>query len=145
MAFTAQLSGTRQMRLSSTVILQHNGDLLLILRKCKPFQNYWALVGGAKRSDESFLDCAIRKVKEEVGIHLRVLVRVDEILVNNELGEQFSQVYIAKIIDEDVESLKIGKEVLEADLIHHTKLPEPIVPFHKEVIERFFSRQNALC
>lgn len=127
------------MRLSSTVIIQLNGDVLLILRKGIPFKEHWALVGGAKRQDESFLDCAVREVHEEVGLCLRELKRVDEIMVCNDYGEQFSEVYATKICRDDLAKVKIGKEVLESDVFHHTKLPTPIVPFHKETIEKYFS------
>lgn len=126
------------MRLSSTVILQIDCDVLLILRKNDPFKEHWALVGGAKRCDESFLDCAIREVKEEVGLQLRNLARKDEIMVCNELGEQFSEVYVAKIAKEDLSCVKIGKEVLEAVVFNHERLPTPIVPFHREAIEHYF-------
>lgn len=127
------------MRLSSTVIIQINGDVLLILRKGIPFKEHWALVGGAKRQDESFLDCGFREVHEEVGLFLRELKRVDEIMVCNEYGEQFSEVYAVKICREDLVKVKIGKEVLESGVFNHAKLPTPIVPFHKETIERYFN------
>ena len=126
------------MRFSSTVILQRNSDLLLIKRACEPFKGYWALVGGAKRRIENYSDCGIREVKEEVGIFLRGLKHVDVIIVINELGEQVSQVFLAKITDNDLKDIRVGEEVLEAKLFSIAKLPEPIVPFHKETIERYF-------
>jgi 8-oxo-dGTP diphosphatase len=126
------------MRLSSTVILQRNGEVLLIKRKYAPFKGCWALVGGAKRRDETFLECAVRETREETGIFFRVFTRVEELTVDNELGAQFSEVYVARLKDEDLPALRLGKEVDEAKLFPHTCLPQPIVSFHKEAIERYF-------
>lgn len=125
------------MRLSSTVILRFDDTLLLIKRKKEPFKGYWALVGGAKRQDETFPQCAVREAQEEVGVKLREITRVDEILVNNELGEQFSEVYLAYLRDED--EIKLGSEVDDAQFFPCHNLPTPIVPFHKETLERFFA------
>lgn len=130
------------MRLSSTVILQADNEILLIKRRSTPFKDYWALVGGAKRHDESYTDCAIREVKEEVGISLRCVRHIDVIIVSNELGDQVSQVFIAQLSEEDLQAFRKqccqNTEVVEAKLFPFNCLPEPIVPFHKEVIERHF-------
>lgn len=126
------------MRLSSTVILKKGGEVLLIERATEPFKGYWALVGGAKKDTESFIDCAIREVFEEVGISLRCITRVDEIMVENDLGQQFSEVYVGEIMD--TSQIKLGGEVTSAELFNHKNLPSPIVPFHKEAIERYFAR-----
>lgn len=126
------------MRLSSTVILSHlDKEIMLIKRKTEPFKDYWALVGGAKRNDESFSDCAVREVHEEVGVCLRGVTHVDTILVDNQLGEQFSEVFVAWLRDEDLPRIKIGSEVVEAKMFSPLELPPLIVPFHKEVIERW--------
>lgn len=130
--------GTRRTRLSSTIILRLDDRLLLIKRKKEPFKGYWALVGGAKRQDESFTQCAVREAFEEVGIKVRGITRVDEILVSNELGEQFSIVYLADIRCED--EIHIGSEVEDAQFYCFRSLPTPIVPFHKEVIDHYFTK-----
>ena len=46
------------------------GDVkvLLIKRKNKPYENMWALVGGALYNNETLLDGAKREIKEKVGI-----------------------------------------------------------------------------
>lgn len=117
---------------SSTVILKRGNELLLILRKYEPFANHWALVGGAKQDGETFLQCAIREVEEEVGIHLRDATHVGDI----KLAGQYSPVFSAEIFNAEA---KIGEEVCEAKLFSHSELPTPIVPFHKEAIDRLWA------
>lgn len=133
------------MRLSSAVILIHGEEILLIKRKKEPFKEYWALAGGAKRVEESFADCALREVEEEVGVWLRGVAHADDIFVENELGQQVSQIFFAELKDSDIPKIRAGKEIIETKFFPKRELPSPIVPFHKEVIERFFSQQSVPC
>ncbi len=43
-------------------------QLLLIQRKCPPFENEWALPGGFVEMDEDLIEAAKRELKEETGI-----------------------------------------------------------------------------
>lgn len=45
-----------------------NGNVLMIQRKNSPGKGAWALPGGFKNRNETFLDCAIRELKEETGL-----------------------------------------------------------------------------
>lgn len=112
-------------------------DILLIKRGNEPFKEHWALVGGAKRQDESFEDCAQREVEEEVGVWLRGVTHVDDIMVCNELGQQLSEVFVGMVPSRDLDKIHAGKEVLEVKWFPRRELPTPIVPFHKEAIERW--------
>lgn len=44
--------------------------VLLIKRKNAPGKGLWALPGGFKNNDETYLECAIRELKEETGIEI---------------------------------------------------------------------------
>lgn len=46
------------------------GKVLLIKRKTAPGRDTWALPGGHKHSDETFLDCAIRELVEETNLRV---------------------------------------------------------------------------
>lgn len=117
------------------ILSRDSMDVLLIKRKNEPFANHWALVGGAKRQGESFADCAIREVEEEVGVRLRTVTRVDYIEVSNELGQQLSVVFVGMIPSHDLDKIRAGEEVLEVGWFPLRDLPTPIVPFHKTAIE----------
>lgn len=46
------------------------GHILLIKRKFTPGAGNWALPGGHKNTDETFLQCALRELKEETNIRI---------------------------------------------------------------------------
>ncbi|MDB4461416.1 NUDIX domain-containing protein, partial [bacterium] len=52
----------------SDAIVECEGNILLIERKSVPGAGTWALAGGFKNSDETFLDCAIRELVEETNL-----------------------------------------------------------------------------
>jgi bifunctional NMN adenylyltransferase/nudix hydrolase len=51
-------------------VLECSGHVLLIKRKHAPGRNTWALPGGFKNRDETFLDCAIRELVEETNVRV---------------------------------------------------------------------------
>lgn len=51
-------------------ILECQGHILLIERKFAPGAGAWALPGGFKNRNESFLDCAIRELQEETNVRV---------------------------------------------------------------------------
>lgn len=52
------------------VVLECAGHILLIQRSRAPGRGTWALVGGFKNANESFIDCAIRELFEETNIRV---------------------------------------------------------------------------
>ena len=46
------------------------GNILLIQRKAAPGKNTWALPGGFKNNNESFVDACIRELKEETNLRI---------------------------------------------------------------------------
>lgn len=51
-------------------VVECQGHVLLIRRKHAPGAGAWALPGGFKNRDESFLDCAVRELREETNIRV---------------------------------------------------------------------------
>lgn len=51
-------------------ILECQGHILLIKRKFAPGKDTWALPGGFKNRNETFLDCAIRELYEETNLRV---------------------------------------------------------------------------
>lgn len=54
----------------SDAILECQGHILLIKRKFSPGRGAWALPGGFRNQRETFLDCAIRELKEETNVRV---------------------------------------------------------------------------
>ena len=54
------------------VILNKDEQFLLCKRKENPAKNQWWIPGGRIFKDESILECAIRKGKEEVGLDIQI-------------------------------------------------------------------------
>ncbi len=51
-------------------ILECQGHVLLIQRKFSPGKGAWALPGGFRNAQETFLDCAIRELQEETNVRV---------------------------------------------------------------------------
>lgn len=69
------------------VVLECARHVLLIKRKFAPGRNTWALPGGFKNSNETFLECAIRELIEETNIDVSESILHDSI-VGSELFDQ---------------------------------------------------------
>ncbi|ANZ42465.1 hypothetical protein BBK82_03110 [Lentzea guizhouensis] len=51
--------------------------VLLVKRKYRPYKGWWALPGGEAEANERSRDAAVRELKEETGVHLTEVRRVD--------------------------------------------------------------------
>lgn len=51
-------------------VLECAGHILLIRRKFAPGRESWALPGGFKNSNETFLECALRELQEETNVRV---------------------------------------------------------------------------
>lgn len=51
-------------------VIECQGHVLLIKRKFAPGAGAWALPGGFKNRDETFLDCAVRELQEETNVRV---------------------------------------------------------------------------
>lgn len=51
-------------------VLRCQDKVLMIMRKRAPGRGLWALPGGHKNNDETFLECALRELTEETGVDI---------------------------------------------------------------------------
>jgi len=61
---------------AASVALFHSGKVLLIKRALPPYQHCWTLPGGRLEPGEAAADCAIREVREELGLSVAGLTPV---------------------------------------------------------------------
>ena len=52
------------------VVLICNGKVLVGMRSKKPFKNRWSIPGGSLEKGETYLECALRELKEETGVNI---------------------------------------------------------------------------
>jgi 8-oxo-dGTP diphosphatase len=118
------------------VIEDNNGNVVLINRRYPPFQNYYALPGGAVEKGEKPKSALIREVFEETNLKVKIehKIGVYKKEGRDPRGKVQSTAYKCKIIG-DTSSLKSGDDAQEVRLIHKSKLKEYKLAFdHKEII-----------
>jgi colanic acid biosynthesis protein WcaH len=71
------------------VIMNSNGEYLLVKRANEPLEGHWWVIGGRVYKGETMEQAAIRKVKEEVGLDVRSLRLIgyyEEVFRENPFG-----------------------------------------------------------
>lgn len=63
--------GTGYKRPESALVVIHTPDLQILLLERAKHPGYWQSVTGSREKDESFLETAIREVREETGLDIR--------------------------------------------------------------------------
>ncbi|MGZ4481997.1 MAG: NUDIX hydrolase [Gaiellales bacterium] len=90
-------------------------NVLLVRRRYKPYQAYWALPGGLLNPDETLEEAAVRELKEETGVtdvYLEQLATFSE-LDRDPRGRVISCCYLA-LVDAGRVRLQPGSDAREA-------------------------------
>ncbi|MBI5229472.1 NUDIX hydrolase [Candidatus Micrarchaeota archaeon] len=116
-----------------SVILEKEGQILLIKRAKKPLKDYWCMPGGFVEYAEKPKDAAVREALEETGLEteLRGLVGVYQI-DNDPKGINLDIIYFGEIRGG---SLKLSEEHVEYKYFSLNELPELIAYKHRQAIE----------
>ena len=119
------------------MIVFHLDRILLIKRNVAPYKDCWALVGGAKDDKETYEECARRELREEVGLEVGDVHYLTDIEVCNELGPQLSKLFECTTERNQVHI--DHSEVADAQWFRFSELPNEIVWFQKDKIEKIHS------
>lgn len=104
---------------AAVALFDSNGNILLLRRKDN---DKWTMPGGTLDYGESLTNCAIREVREETGLNIRITGLIGtytdpHILIaysDGEVRQEFTLVYAAEI---DSGELRIDDESKEADWV----------------------------
>ncbi len=113
----------RDPKVGASVLVEHDGKILLVRRRIEPYKGKWCLPGGFVEFDESPEKAAIRECKEETNLD----VKIEEFLgiypyLNDIRGPGILIAYKVKIIG-DVSSLKAGDDAEWAEFFSPQELP----------------------
>ena len=82
-------------KVSAGVVIK-DGQILMMKRKCEPYKGKWCIPGGFtdKSINESVEDCCIREIKEETGIDVEIIKKMDIIKFYNERKGRDEEIHI---------------------------------------------------
>ena len=86
--------------LTTTILTNKNGDLLLVKRANNPFFGLWSLPGGKVNTDELLSESSIREIEEELGIKMKEVTPIGFIELdkpNHAIVFIYSSIFIFKI------------------------------------------------
>ncbi|MDD5291375.1 MAG: DUF4202 family protein [Patescibacteria group bacterium] len=119
----------------ASVIIAKRRKILLIKRAQKPLLGYWCLPGGYIDYDEKPEETAIREIKEETGLNIKIKKLIGVYQIDNDpLGINLDIIYYGQATGEKI---KLNKESQEFKFFTINKLPRLIAYKHKEAIGDF--------
>lgn len=126
-----------------TVVVIRDNTILMTERKYPPFQGFWALPGGHLEFGEQLEEAAIREIKEETGIDIKIteFLKFDNI-VSNELKKSFHAVIFHFQGEYLGGNVIRGSDAKNADWINLKDLPDyNLSPVDVNVIKGFVNNQ----
>ena len=111
--------------IASSAVVKHGSEILLIKRKYPPGIGKWALPGGIVEYGETVEQAAIREVKEETNIDIKIekLLNVYSLILRDENGEvKYHYAIICFESSYKNSLLKSNQEVVEAGWYKPEKL-----------------------
>jgi len=129
-------------KLVTVVVVEYQGKILLGKRNMNPARGMWSFFGGYVDRGEKLEEAAIREVKEETNLN----VRLDGLLgLYSENGNPHVLVaYRASIIHNDISPLAAQpEEMSELALFSMEEIPELAFPFDNEILSDWKKMHNS--
>ena len=118
---------------ADVVIANENGLIVLVKRRHPPFVDYWALPGGGVRYGETLEQAAVREVREETGLDVRLdkLVGTYSDPERDPRGHVVCVAFLGKPVGGE---LKAGAETKEVKCFERKHIPSKLAFDHKEIL-----------
>ena len=128
----------RDPKVVTSVVVAHDGGVLLGKRSIEPGRGLWCLPGGFVNHDEDPLDAARRECREETGAEVDItrLLGVYHIAKRN-AASMIGVAYEARLADGA--GCQPGSEMAELDVFTADQLPELAFPSHRAILDEYFS------
>jgi ADP-ribose pyrophosphatase YjhB (NUDIX family) len=133
----------RDPKVSSAVVVEVDGGVVLGRRAIEPGYGLWCLPGGFVNDDEHPADAAVRECMEEIGaaVELTSLIGVYHV-PKRDAHSMVGIAYRARLVDGA--QLNSGSEMLEVRAFPLDSLPALAFPSHRHVLADFLkSRASA--
>jgi len=119
-----------------STLINKDGKILMLKRAVEPFKDFWVLPGGFVKYEEEPEQAAMREIREEIGLSVKVGQLVEVYRIGNDpRGAHIDIIYSTKVVSG---FLKLESEVFrEFDWFNSKSLPDKIAYGHREVIEKW--------
>lgn len=89
----------RDLKVAAGVIVEREGQILLVRRRMRPHQGTWTFPAGFVEFDEAPADAAVRECREETGLEVEITGLLDVIAGReHEYGADIVIVYHARLV-----------------------------------------------
>ena len=126
-------------RTVAVIIEFPNNKILLVKRGTVVFKGYWALPGGRVDAGETVEETVVREVKEETGLHVRIVRKIGEY---HESGVQdgieydyYPACFLVKPTGGKIKRQE--KEIEEIKLVDLKNIPEKLAFEHSSMIRDY--------
>lgn len=125
--------------IASDTVLIEKGKILLIKRGNEPFKDMWALPGGRVENNETTEECAIREMKEETGLQVKIIKLIG--VYSDPKRDPRGIVSVAYLVKRISGSLKSGDDAKEAKWFELVNLPK-LAFDHEKIIKNVIILQR---
>lgn len=130
-------------KLVTVVLVEHKGRILLGRRNIDPGKGLWSFCGGYVNRGEKVEEAAIREVKEETHLDVRLEGMIG--LYSDKGSPHVLVAYRASVLDNDVSGLAADpEEVSELAFFAPEEIPELAFPFDQDILQGFFQKATVL-
>lgn len=133
------MANEQQVRVGVGVIVSTPDGVVLIQRQGSHGSGEWSFPGGHLEFGESVLECAVRETKEEIGVRLHSVTRLDCYTEDYFFEKQYITIYVVGTTDDVAEICEPHKASGIIFINPGDELPHPVFSGVKKAWEVYTS------